>query len=442
MGTQLSQFLTTASNLLAGELGSIWFYIQALLIVAGGIAAILLARLIRKRVDLLALTMGWPAPLRLLGRTVIDNVGVALFAVLMVLARATMVVSTWPSRSYLIRVAASLAIAWLIINLVAGLIRNPTAVRVVAISAWTVAALNILGLLPVTAAALDSIAIVIGGLRLSLLLALKIAAFLLITLWIANTLSNFLESRINRASDLTPSIQVLITKIVRISLITLAILVVLSSAGVDLSALAILSGAIGVGIGFGLQKIVSNFVSGIILLADKSIKPGDVVTVGQAFGRVGSMNTRYVTVVPRDGREVLIPNEDLVTQPVTNWSYSDQLVRLDIPFGVSYDSDPHHVRDVAIAAAASVERVLAKPAPVCHLIAFGASSLDFLVRIWIEDPMGGTRNVRSDVMFALWDALKREGIEIPYPVSDLRLGGPLRIKLDRDEERAPQPPED
>lgn len=442
MSAHLNQLLLAARGLLGNELTSIWLYVQLALILAGGGAAILLAAVIRKRVDFISMTMGWPSPLRLLSRTFIDNIGVLLFALMMVVTRAAMMVSTLPSRSYLIRVAASLAIAWLVINLVASLIRNPAAVRFVAVSAWTVAALNILGLLPVTIATLDSVAVMLGGVRLSLLLAIKITVFLLITLWIAVTLSNFLETRINRSADLTPSIQVLIAKIVRISLITLAILIVLSSAGVDLSALAIFSGAVGVGIGFGLQKIVSNFVSGIILLADKSVKPGDVINVGDSYGRVGSMNTRYITIVPRDGREILIPNEDLITQRVTNWSYSDNLVRLDIPFGVSYGSDPHRVREVALRAAGAVERVLSEPAPSCSLVAFGESSLDFLLRIWIEDPMSGTRNVRSDVMFSVWDAFQREKIEFPYPVRDLRVSAPLQVRLDRADARPNPPPAD
>src|SRR5262249_22601344 len=145
---------------------------------------------------------------------------------------------------------------------------------------------------------------------------------------------------------------------VRLTLITVAILIVLDSAGINLSALAIFSGAVGVGIGFGLQKIVSNFVSGVILLADKSIKPGDVVSVGDSFGWVSAMNTRYFSVVTRDGREVLIPNEDLVTQRVTNWSYSRDEIRLDVTFSINQEegSDPHRVRRLAVEAAAAVAR--------------------------------------------------------------------------------------
>jgi small-conductance mechanosensitive channel len=239
--------------------------------------------------------------------------------------------------------------------------------------------------------------------------------------WAASALSNFLERRVQGASDLTPSLRVLIGKLVRLILITLAILIVVRSTGIDLSALAIFTGALGVGVGFGLQKIVSNFVSGIILLVDKSIKPGDVITVGDSYGWVNAMNTRCIAVITRDGREVLIPNEDLVTQRVVNWSYTKEEIRLDVPFGVDVASDPHQVRRVAVAAASTVERVLEKPEPACHFVAFGSKSLDFMLRFWIADPVAGVTNVRGLVLLALWDAFKREGIEIPSPIQDVRL---------------------
>ena len=165
---------------------------------------------------------------------------------------------------------------------------------------------------------------------------------------------------------------------------------------------------------------MSNLVSGIILLADKSIKPGDVITVGDNFGWVESMGARYTAIVTRDGREFLIPNEDFVTQRVINWSYSNDEVRLDVPFGVSYASDPHKVCALAVEAAKSVARVLVSPQPVCHLKAFGDSSLNFILRFWIRDPVDGITNVSGQVLLALWDAFKREGIEIPYPVRDVR----------------------
>jgi small-conductance mechanosensitive channel len=254
---------------------------------------------------------------------------------------------------------------------------------------------------------------------------------LLLALWAATSTSNFLDRRLRSYPDLTPSIQVLLGKLARVGLITLAVLIVLSSVGIDFSVLALFSGAVGVGVGFGLQKIVSNVVSGIILLADKSIKPGDIITLGDNYGWVDTMGARYTSVVSPDGREYLIPNEDFVTQRVINWSYSNERVGLDVRFGVSYASDPHHVREVALAAIASVERVLSDPAPVCNLASFGNSSLDFALWFWIGDPIKGVGNVRSAVLFALWDAFKREGIEIPYPVRDLRLDKPVSVVLER-----------
>lgn len=393
------------------QLTSAWLYIQLGLVLGAALIAAGTAYLIRRRVDLVLLTMGWPAPLRLVARAIEANLGMIVFALTTALMRAVMLTYAEPGRSYLLSVAASLATAWLVINLIASLIRNKLIVRVVAISAWSIAALSILGVLGNVVEMLDSVAITAGGLRLSPLVIIKIAIFLAVTLWAAIAASKFLETRIHGTADLTPSVQVLISKLVRLSLITLAVLIVLSSAGINLSALAIFSGAVGVGIGFGLQKIVSNFVSGIILLADKSIKPGDVITVGDSFGWVGSMNTRYITVATRDGRELLVPNEDLVTQRVTNWTYSSRDVRLDVKFSVAAGNDPHAVCKTAIAAAASVKRVKRHPSPVCHVTSFSPSSITFLLRFWIDDPASGLAGVRSGVLLALWDCFKNESFD-------------------------------
>ena len=197
----------------------------------------------------------------------------------------------------------------------------------------------------------------------------------------------------------------------------------LSSVGIDLSVLAVFTGAVGVGLGFGLQKIVSNLVSGIILLADKSIKPGDVISVGDQFGWVTTMGARYTAVDTRDGREYLIPNEDFVTQRVVNWSYSNNLIRLEVKFGANYSSDPRKVQSAAIAAAASVPRVLKQPAPICHLLAFGSSAIEYRLAFWISDPGAGITAVRSNVMLALWDTLekrRRRHAEARAAAGDLR----------------------
>jgi len=405
----------------AAHVATIWVPIQLVLIALAALAGWGVAVLIRRRVDLAALTATWPVYLRTAARATIDNVGIIAAIVLLLLIYAAMRAATLPSRSYLIGVAANLATAWVAIAILASVIHNQLFNRLVSIAAWSIAALSILGLLGPVERLLDSAGILIGGLRITALVALKATALLLLALWTATALSNFLDRRLRSYPDLTLSIQVLLGKLVRIALITFAVLISLSSVGIDFSALALFSGAVGVGVGFGLQKVVSNLVSGIILLADKSIKPGDIITLGDNYGWVDTMGARYTSVVSPDGREYLIPNEDFVTQRVINWSYSNERVGLDVRFGVSYASDPHRVRAVALAAVAALPRVLSEPAPVCHLVGFGESSLAFSLWFWIGDPIKGVGNVRSSVLFALWDAFKREGIEIPYPVRDVRM---------------------
>jgi small-conductance mechanosensitive channel len=428
---QVASGLNDAARAIGAELASIWVLVQLALIVLAAALAAAIAALVRRRTDLVSLTMGWPSFLRLLVRAIAANLGVIAFLTIVVPMQAAMLALAPQAGGSVLGIAARLATAWVVIHVIAGLIRNRLVYRVLAASAWTIAALSILGLLGPIADALDSVAVFIGGVRVSPLLMLKTFVLLLLAVWAASTLSNFLERRVRGAPDLTPSFQVLIGKIVRLTLMTIAIVIVVRSTGMDLSALAIFTGALGVGIGFGLQKIVSNFVSGIILLVDKSIKPGDVITVGDSYGWVNSMNTRYIAVITRDGREVLIPNEDLVTQRVINWSYTKEEVRLDVPFSADVTGDPHQVRRVAVEAAASVPRVLAHPAPVCHFTAFGSKSLDFVLRFWIDDPVAGITNVRGAVLLALWDAFKRENIAIPSPVQDVRLTDSARAAANR-----------
>jgi small-conductance mechanosensitive channel len=425
--TAINRFLSSAIQ----ELTSLWLLLDFGLILAAAVVGMMVAALIRRRIDFPALSASWPPLVRQFLTHVRANIGAIVFIATIAVMHALMLKLTWPSRSYLLGVAASLATAWVIIALIAGLIQNQFLYRVVAISAWAVAALSILGLLGPTMSALDSVGLFAGGLRVTPLLVIKTTVLLLLTLWAANTASDFLDRRVRAAADLTPSIQVLIGKLIRLVLITFAILIVLSTVGIDFSALAFFSGAVGVGLGFGLQKIVSNLVSGIILLADKSIKPGDVITVGDSFGWVESMGARYTAVVTRDGREFLIPNEDFVTQRVVNWSYSNNEVRIDVEFGVSYAANPHEVIKFALEAVKSVKRVLPGPPPVCHFKAFGESSIDFILRFWIRDPIDGLTNVRGQVLLALWDILKREGIEIPFPQRDLNPRGPFHVIVDR-----------
>ncbi len=411
------------------EVTSPWFYLQLGIILALAGFAYGLAALIRSRTNLSARFMGWPPPLRLFARVLTGSLGILIFAVLTGVTRVAMATATWPSRSYLLSVAANLAVAWLMIRLATSMIRNEFLVRLISGAAWLIAALSILGQLEPTAKLLDSVAIMIGGLRLSPLLVIKATVLLAVALWVANLIANFLETRITRARDLTPSVQVLLSKLVRVLLVVVAVAIVLGAVGIDLSALALFSGAVGVGIGFGLQKIVGNFVSGIILLADKSVKPGDLVTIGDNFGRISAMNTRYISVAAGDGREFLIPNEDLVTQKVTNWTYTSKDTLVKVPFNTNYDADPRLVCKLAVEIAAKTPRVAELKPPSCILMEFTERGMRFSLTFWIADPYAGMDNVKSDVMIALWEAFKREGIRVPYPVRELRIrGGALPVE--------------
>jgi small-conductance mechanosensitive channel len=428
---QAMDSLSSAARSVGAEFTSIWLPIQLGLILLAITLGAGLGALVRRRIDFVELAMGWPPVLRMIMRRIARNFGTIIFLLLMVSARAAMVALTLPSRSYLLAVAVNLATAWVVISFFAGLIRNRLIYRVVAISAWTIAALSILGLLEPVSSALDSMGIVVGGLRVTPLLVLKTSVLLLVTLWAAIAASDFLDKRVQSAADLTPSIQVLIGKLIRLFLIAVSVMIVLSSVGIDLSALALFSGAVGVGLGFGLQKIVSNLVSGIILLADKSIKPGDVITIGDSFGWVVTMGARYTSVSTRDGREVLIPNEDLVTQRVVNWSYSKNDIRLEVKFAADPANDPHHVSKVAIEVVSALKRVLPKPEPVCHFLSLDSKTMEFSLRFWIDDPIGGVTNVRGQVMLGLWDAFQREGIKFPSPITDMRLRGTTRVSLEK-----------
>jgi small-conductance mechanosensitive channel len=321
----------------------------------------------------------------------------------------------------LIGIAASLTALWIVLRASARFMRDAFLARAVATVAWTIAALDILGLLAPTAAALDSLAITIGTVRLSLLLLMKAALIIAVLLWAALALTRLINARIQRVTALSPSVQVLSGNLIKIALVSVALLIGLNTVGIDLTAFTVFSGAVGVGLGFGLQKIVSNFVSGIILLLERSVKPGDVIEVGSTFGAITYLGARYASVRGRDGKEYLIPNENLITNEVINWSYSNSLVRLDAEFGVAYSSDLHQVRDLAIAVASATGRVLASPRPVCHVTGFGDSAVNLILRFWVADPQNGVTNIKGDVLLGLWDAFLEHRIELPFPQRDLHI---------------------
>jgi len=364
---------------------------------------------------------GWPAWRLRVGLTVLKRVKMILFVVLIWIVLLVMREVTWPSRSYIIGVIANLATAWLVVAFATRLIGNPLLRQVVRYGAWIWFTLVILNLSDQAIAIMDSAAVDLGESRISVWLVVQAAVMLGVFFTIARFLSRTTSDQIRRNEEISPSMQVLVVKFIQVLLYGAAFFVGMKTVGFDLTGLAFLSGAIGIGLGFGLQKVVSNLVSGIIILLDKSIKPGDVISLGDTFGWINSLGARYVSVVTRDGKEYLIPNEDLITGQVVNWSHSNDFVRLDIFFGTAYHDDPHQVREIAIKAAKSASRVLAYRDPVCHIVGFGDSSVDYILRFWINDPTGGLTNIRGAVYLALWDAFKENNISIPFPQREVNI---------------------
>jgi small-conductance mechanosensitive channel len=378
--------------------------------------------------------------LRMLGNTAI---ALALpFVALVVLSTLAAVSAAleWPR--LVLTTGVNLLAVWIVIRLSSVLIQHEAWARVIALVAFAVATLNILDLLQPTIAFLDGIGIRIGNVHISVLEGLKGAIELSLLLWLAFTASRLLEQRIRRAEALTPSLQVLTSKTVKIGLITAAFLIALTSVGIDLTGFALFTGAVGIGIGFGLQKPISNLISGFILLLDRSIKPGDVIELGdptggvsQRFGWVTSLNARYVSLTTRDGTEWLIPNEDLITQRVINWTYHHDRLRLLTPFGVSFECDVGKAMELAVEAAREIPRVLKDPPPVCRLMGFGDSSANLELRIWIDDPKNGIINVRSEVLLAMWKKYRANGIRTQLAHRDIFIknGSELSVSAPRDQ---------
>jgi small-conductance mechanosensitive channel len=318
-------------------------------------------------------------------------------------------------------IASAIALAWVVAHVASALINNRPLRRLAAWAIWLVAVLHAIGLLAVAKDLLDEIALSLGHTRISLLLIAKGLALFVVLFQAARLSSGILDDRLRAAEGISPSAQALLTKGARFGLYVLALAITLSSVGVDLTTLTVFSGAVGVGVGFGLQKIFSNLVSGVILLVDKSLKPGDVIEVGGVQGRIAQINARYAAIETLDGKAYLIPNESLISNEVINLSYSSSRQLLKAEVGVAYGGDPRKAIALMEQAAKGVPRVLADPAPTARIAAFGDSSVNLFVGFWIEDPENGTANVRSDVLLAIWDAFKAAGVEIPFPQREVRV---------------------
>ena len=353
--------------------------------------------------------------------TLEDEVGAIESQAVAVASKTTAV-----SKNYLlVRAAASIATLMLVSGALPRTIKQQVYFRTLFFVLAMVLILNLLGIWSVIREGLDGIALFpisgSGVTRVTLLTLAKgvVAISLLIPLtsWLIRTS----ESRVKRMEKVSPALQVLTIKVLKVLIAAGAIMFAISSVGVDLSAFAVLGGAIGLGLGFGFQKVVSNLISGVILLGDKSIKPGDVIEVDNTYGWINTLGARYTSVITRDGTEHLIPNEMMITEKVVNWSFSDQKVRVRIPFGVSYTSDIHKAMELALQAAGEDVRILKDPVPAARLTGFGDNSVDFEMRGWIVDPTDGLGNIRSSFYLRIWDLFKENGIGFPYPQRDVHL---------------------
>ncbi|MCA8900801.1 MAG: mechanosensitive ion channel [Hyphomonas sp.] len=331
--------------------------------------------------------------------------------------------------STLVRIAASLGIAWALIRAVTALFpqgfRKPLAMLI-----WFFAVLYAFGVFEEVWTWLSSIGPPFGDRTISPVFVAQAAGTAALFLFGANWIAKKLKTRVDELPKVEPSIRILLGNALQIGLFFGAVLLTLAGLGIPLSGLAVLGGAIGVGLGFGMQQIVSNFISGVILLSDRSIKPDDVIEVDDKVGVVKSLGLRYASVVTRDGTEHLIPNEMLVTDKVVNWSFSSKKVRLKRRMRIEYETDLELAIRLMEQGASEVPRVLRDPGPRGLVMEFGAEAIELEIRFWIEDPENGRSNVSSDVLRAIWQHFHANGIDIPLRREEVLIEPGSTIKVE------------
>ena len=358
-------------------------------------------------------------------RTIIASLIVPILWVIL-LWLATTIMGRLNYENTIVRAVASLLNAWVVIRLFSSLVRDAFWSKVFAAAAWSIAALNTLNLLDPSVALLDGIAVNIGTSRISLYLVIKGAIFCSLLMWAASAISRVASRRINSSTTMSPSVQTLIGQSIRLILLFGAFVIALSTIGFDLTVLTVFSGAIGVGIGFGLQSVFSNLVAGIILLFERSIRVGDFVELsGGIQGTVREITVRSTLVTTNDNIDVLVPNSEFITTQMTNWTLRDAYRRLRIPFGVAYGTDKELVRKAGLEAASDVSHTLqdvkGREAQV-WLVGFGDSSLNFELVVWlnpefVKRPMA----VHAAYCWAIETALRKYNIEIPFPQRDVHI---------------------
>jgi small-conductance mechanosensitive channel len=330
---------------------------------------------------------------------------------------------------HLLEVANALLFSFALVQIVVYLLRHafaPSGVlryweRTVAWLIWIGLALHITGLLGELRILLDGLRIGIGKQDVSVLEILTGLLSVAVTVVVALWAGSLIEGRLQAARELDPSLRAVVAKLTRTVLVVLAVLIALPLVGIDLTVLSVFGGAVGVGIGFGLQKIAANYISGFIILLDRSISPGALITIDNRYGAVTRLTGRYIVLRSLDGTEAIIPNETVVSSTVVNHSYSDNVVRVEIPVQISYQSDIEQALQLMQQAAWHHPRVVKKPEPVALVLAFADSGINLELYAWIADPEGGKGNLRSDIYRELWKLFKANGIEIPFPQREVRI---------------------
>ena len=366
-----------------------------------------------------------------LGLGGVSRVAFPLIALLLVVIGKS-VLKHWHSIN-LLNIATSLLLAMALVRLAVYTLRHifspsgwlKSSERLIATIIWMGLALHIVGFLPEILDAMDELNFHIGKQKISLLTILSGIFSVIVTLLAAMWLGRVLENRVMAAEHLNMNLRVVMSKLFRALLVIIGILIALPLAGIDITVLSVFGGALGVGIGFGLQKIASNYVSGFIILLDRSIHPGDALTVEGRFGTVSKLTARYMVLKSQDGTEAIIPNETLISSTVINHSYTDRHFRVPIPVQVSYQTDLERAMKIMLDAAAKQPRVLADPESKVFLKSFGDNGIDLEMSIWIDDPEEGQLSLRSDINLEIWRQFQTAGIEIPYPHRDVRVVGNL-----------------
>jgi small-conductance mechanosensitive channel len=425
-GGAIQSFLATAT---AGEL-----LLQLGVLAGAGLAAMGAAGIVRRwRARNLALLNLRGARARLIEIALIEApVVVALLTMLVVRT----VIAALGVPATLLDIAMQLATALILVRLSIYLLRLALGPRSwlrtwetrLTLLLWLAISFQLVGWFDAIQNTLDAINLLPGKGRFTLWALLKGLVIITLFVLVTSVVARAAERRIMHVESIALSTRIGVTKFTYFFLVGLGVLLGVNAAGVDLTALTVLTGAVGLGLGFGLQSIASNFVSGFVLLMDKSIKPGDVIsftgmpgTSTESFGWVQALRGRYVVVRDRDGVETLVPNQQLINNPVINWSYSDRKVRLKLPVRVSYRDDPEQALAVLLRAAEGNPRILRDPAPVSRLMQFSDHGMDLELRFWIADPEAGVNNVRSDVNRAIWKLFRDAGITIPVAQREVYL---------------------